>query len=354
MLGLNMMFITFFLATTLFGATPNTSASLSPVSHEYGDPIIIKNRILTEVNQRPISVLDVTRQMDMFLNQNYPQYAHSAVARYQYYKARWKPTLQQMIDRELMLSEAERYHLSITPEEVREEIQNRFGANIMDQLTGLKMSFEELKKTIEKDLLVQKIQWFKITAKALQHVTSQEIKKAYHQYLSENPPKNLWQYQFITIQFDELEKGIILAQKIIDLKETANHDLNAAVNLYNQQTDELDKRFLSVSQDMEVEEKMLSKAHYQTLNGLAANQWSDPITQTARNGKHVIRIFHLKAHTKEQAPSMETLSPHLKNYLLQEYAQKEHDTYLNMLRKRLGYDDKMLDIPDNFEPFSMQ
>jgi len=51
----------------------------------------------------------------------------SKTARYQFYSAQWYPTLQQMIDHELMVTDAETREVKVSDGEVREEIQTRFG-----------------------------------------------------------------------------------------------------------------------------------------------------------------------------------------------------------------------------------
>jgi hypothetical protein len=46
------------------------------------------------------------------------------------------------------------------------------------------------------------------------------------------------------------------------------------------------------------------------------------------------------------------LVPSLKQELLNQQAEKEMQLYLKRLRKRFGYDEKFLDLPAKFEPFS--
>jgi hypothetical protein len=47
------------------------------------------------------------KKMDMLLHQNYPQYADSPQARLQFYASRWRPIFMEMIDTELILSDAQ-------------------------------------------------------------------------------------------------------------------------------------------------------------------------------------------------------------------------------------------------------
>ena len=65
---------------------------------EESEELIVNNRILANVHGKAFSVLDVMKQMDVFLKRHYPQYLASKPARCQYYMENWKNTLNEMIN----------------------------------------------------------------------------------------------------------------------------------------------------------------------------------------------------------------------------------------------------------------
>ena len=88
------------LATALI-CTSSPSADPHPaVSFEGNESLIVYNRILAKVNGKTLSVIDVMRKMDLFLQRNYPHLVDSKVARFQFYSSQWRETLAQMIDQE--------------------------------------------------------------------------------------------------------------------------------------------------------------------------------------------------------------------------------------------------------------
>ena len=193
--------------------------------------IVVNNRILTKLNGKNISVLDVMKQMDVFLSRYYPQYMDSKTARYQFYSAQWYPTLQQMIDHELMVTDAETREVKVSDGEVREEIQTRFGPNVMGALDQLGITYDEAREMVHQDMIVQRIQWFRVTSKVLQKVTSQEIKNAYQKFIQENPAKDEWKYQFATIRAADEAAAKEFAGKLADLKEKSQGNLTVAADL---------------------------------------------------------------------------------------------------------------------------
>ena len=320
--------------------------------HAQPHEVAVNNRILTTVNGKTLSMLDVVKQMDVFLSQYYPQYLDSEPARMQFYTMQWKSTLQRMIDQELMMADAESREVKATDAEVREEIQNRYGPNVSESLDKLGITHDEAKKMIHQELVVQKIQWLRVTSKALSKVTTEVVKKAFDEYLVKNPPKEMWTYQFLTLRYDENDTAMSLAEQIVNLQESSGGALSVAADLFKQKLPEAEWTHLSLSSEFQSEEKELSQAHREILSQMTIGGWSKPVLQQSRDGSQVVRIFHLKSHTKQEAPVFETMATGLKQELLNQYAEKEMDVYLARLHQRFNYSQSSLDIPSQFEPFS--
>ena len=346
--------IDFMLKTLLFsiailGFLQAQNPSLPPIEQVH--EIVVQNRILTKLNGKNISVLDVMKEMDMFLSRYYPQYMDSKTARFQFYSTQWRNTLQQMIDHELMVTDAETREIKVSDGEVREEIHSRFGPNVMGTLDQLGVSYDEAREKVEQDMIVQRIQWFRVTSKVLQKVTSQEIKNAYQKYLKENPAKEEWKYQFVTIRAADEAAAQELAHKLAALQEKSQGDLTVAVDLFKAELLPESTPTLSVSQEFTLEDKSLSQAHREVLSNMKPLEWSAPTSQLSRDGTTVVRLFHLKDHTKSEPPAFSAIANELKQNLLQETAEKETKTYIAKLHERFNFDDKSLDIPPHFEPF---
>lgn len=320
--------------------------------HADGEKIVVNNRILTTVNGKTLSVLDVVKKMDVFLSQNYPQYLDSEPTKMQFYNMRWKATLQQMVDEELMMADAESREVKATDAEVREEIQNRYGPNVMGSLDKLGITYEEAKKMVHQELVVQKIQWLRVTSKVLAKVTTEVVKKAFDEYLVKNPPKEMWTYQFLTLRYDDVDTARSLAAQIVDLNETAGGVLAVAADLFKQKLPEAEWTHLSLSSEFQSEEKELSAPHREILAKTELGKWSAPVVQESRDGSKVVRIFHLKGHTKQETPQFETMAGGMRTELLNKYADKEMEAYLARLHQRFNFAESSLDIPAQFEPFS--
>jgi hypothetical protein len=347
------MFKTILISALILGTLAANGPAMPQM--EQVQEIVVNNRILTKLNGKNISVLDVMKQMDVFLSRHYPQYMDSKTARYQFYSSQWLPTLQQMIDHELMVTDAEARQVKVSDGEVREEIQTRFGPNVMGSLDQLGITYDEAREMVQQDMIVQRIQWVRVTSKVLQKVTSQDIKNAYQKFLQENPAKEEWKYQFLTIRAEDETAGQELAAKLAALKEKTLANLTIAADLFKTELPpeptDIPKFTLNVSQDFTLEDKSVSQAHRDVLSQMKPAEWSAPTSQLSRDGTTVVRIFHLKEHTKTKPPAFASIYNDLKNNLLNITAEQENKIYVATLRKKFGFDDRALDIPPHFEPF---
>ena len=319
--------------------------------------LIVYNRILAKVGNKTISVIDVMKKMDLFLQRYYPQYVESKPARYQYYSSQWKETLKQMIDQELMLADAEHLELKLTDAEVREEMLERFGPAIIQTLDQIGLTYEEARQMVFDEMVVQRIMWYRVNSKALNNVHPKDIKKAYESFCKNHPVSDEWEYQVLSLRSANKNISETLAKKACDLLSSARMDLVVASEELKKEASEDSSVAITLSSDFKTDEKNIAKSHMEVLKSLKPGSFSPPVAQVSRTDQSTVyRIFHLKNHVKKEAPSFGKMADQLKDELLQEEAMKESSQYVAKLRSRLGYDEKtmMEEIPEDFQPFVLR
>lgn len=343
-----------FILTASFCCLAPILAEESPppiFEHEESQELIVYNRILAKVNDKTISVIDVMKKMDLFLQKFYPQFVGSKMARFQFYSSQWKEYLTQMIDQELMLADAEKLEIKITDAEVREEILTRFGPNIMPALDALGLTYEETRKMIQEEMLVQRMIWFRVNSKALGKVKSVDIKEAYRQFCEKNPELEEWLYQVLSVRSPDKESSALIAARAFELLQS-KFELSTICDQLKDET-----ITVTLSPEMRADEKSVSSQHKEVLKTLSENAFSTPIAQVSRvDNSTVYRIFYLKKHSKKIIPPFEKMAEQIKEQLLQEAAIKENTQYLAKLRERLGYDEKHMTetLPKDFQPFALR
>ena len=331
--------------------TPNPMAPAAP-------SFSINNRTLVRINGRVISLMDVVKKMDIIIYEHFPEIRNSPVKLYQFYSSQWRHTLDDMIFNELTIADGESKEIKISDGDVREEMERRFGPNIISNLTKLNLKYEEVKDMVHAELLVRQLHGMKIYSKAQMSVTPATIKTEYLAHLQKNPSKEELTYQVISVRGKDIQKCKHVIEHVstdLALPSTKLADLVDSVKTLPAVQDK--SVTVNVSQDIVLDAKNLSDEHKTILSALKEKEFSNPIAQVSRvDNSNVYRIFHLKSRKTIETPKFQQMSEELENNLLNKAAQKEKEEYKQKLYKKFGFDKEFLSqiVPDDYQPFSIK
>ncbi len=326
-----------------------TEFSQYPITSEETGQITIHNRILTKFNNKIYSVLDVVKKMDMIFDSHYPQFAHSKLARYQFYNAQWKDTLQKMLDQELILLDAERIGVKATNAEVREELLRKYGPNLQTSLARLNLSRKEADKMISEDLIAEKTLYFKVYSEALR-VRPNDIKEKYKAYCEKNPASQKWHYQVLTIRSEDENISQALAQLAFDLLKEKRDLSDISKNLQSENPNTT----VLFTPEIISDNASISQAHKTVIETLNPGDFSTPISQVNKDRSIVHRIFYLKEKDVINPPEFSKLAEKIKDGLIQESIALHLSNYMKTLKTRYGFSEQDLTINSDFKPFSYQ
>ena len=328
-----------------------TSLSLAAgMNFSQGPKIAVQNTILSQVNGKTISMIDVKKKMDLMFHQTYPQLIDSAPARVQFYEASWRRVLMDLIDHELILAEAAEKEIKLTDGEVREVMEERFGPNVMQTLDKIGLTYDETWKMVRNELIVQRMSWWFIQSKAVTSVTPQDIRQAYRLHLIEHPPYSEWNYRVISIRVQEPNEA--LSEQVYQLLLESEAPPEALEGTLKQL--ETPGVSIALSSEYKAKTQELSDTHQAALSVLAPGTYSKPSAQVSRiDQKTVYRIFYLIGKQEFPAPAFESLAHDLRDQLIEKAVAQESELYLSKLRKYYGLDMKKT-VPEDLHPFSLQ
>lgn len=349
-----------FLFLTLFLALQHCLCAAPDVSlfqQEDNKKIVIHNRVLAKVNDKSITVYDLMKKMDMLFYKQFPQYTTSVQARYQFYNANWKPILRDLMDKELILADAEEVKMPVSNGDVRQEMEEVFGPNIIANLDQVGLSFEEAWKMVHSDIIIKRMLYSRANMKAMKKVTPIVLRDAYTSFAKENQRPETWVYTIITIRDPDPDKGA-----------EAAHQAHQQLVKEHVSPKDLGERLVKLASVAPTTKVNLSEEYTHTaeemaenskkiLAGLSAGQFSDPQPQKSRaDGSTVYRIFYLQQQKQAGAPPFREVSKDLNDRLIDEESSKEIDQYLARLRKHFDVQGGDLELlkKENFQPFVLQ
>jgi len=313
-----------------------------------------KNTILAKVADKAITAYDVKKRLDIFFNRSFPDLIESTTARYQYYISGWQHTLDDMINNQLMLIDAEKKELKITDGELREEIETRYGPNVMINLEKINLTYEEALKATKEEMILQRMMYYFIKAKADQKITPSAIRNAYRLYCNENPPQQIWSYHVISIRSDDDKLSSEIAQKTLALLKEKNTNPKELEELIKELEKDSKNCKINLSKLYSVNNKEISSSQQKILSSLEKNSYSDIVCQTSRSTKKKInRIFYLKDYEKKETESFVEMSSKLKDQLLNTTLLEESDKYFAKLKNQYHVE-KNPNISKDFVPFVIE
>ncbi|GAB5412279.1 MAG: hypothetical protein ChlgKO_13930 [Chlamydiales bacterium] len=323
----------------------------SPLPQAEQQQITINNRILVKVFDKTFTLMDVTKRMDLFLHRHWPAAFDSKTSLYQFYSGNWRATLDEMIDSQFILKEAEEKKMEVSDGEVREEMEELFGPNIMGNLDKLNLTYEEAKKYIHEQLVVRRLTGYFVHSKARQDVGPQKIKDAYLSELGKSGSDDLYTYQVLSVTGDDEKLCEEAAQRASSLLAAGITGLKDAANTLKK---EFEGVTIRVGNDYVVESSKLSPKHQQVLASLDIGQVSVPENQKSQaNPKGVWRLFHLKDHIEKQAIAFSEKEEEIENKLLRKRLDIHQANFTANLRKKYNFSKDEIDknIPENYQPF---
>lgn len=326
----------------------------------FGQPeslhLVVNNRILATVNDKAISVVDVMKKMDMLFYRQFPEYTSSVQARFQFYQVNWKHVLNDLIDKELVMADAEENKLPVSGGDVRQEMETLFGPNIITNLDKVGLTFDEAYKMVLDDITIRRMIYIRVNAKAIKSVTPQVVRTAYEEFAKENIRPDQWEYRVISIRDKDETRGAEIANLVhrlmeekISFEELPNQVKSNSI--YHPSTS------LNISEEHHHTEKELSANYKEILLKMQSESLSDPVAQKSRSDKStVFRIFYLKQMKPGGVVPFNEAEKIIKEKLIDDTISKETDAYLNKLRQHFHVHDTHLKemLANDFQPFALQ
>lgn len=319
--------------------------------------IFVNNRILAKVNETPISTIDVMKKMDLLFYRQFPQYAGSVEARYQYYNMNWKPVLEEMVEKELVLADAAAVKMEVSNGDVRQEIETFFGPNIIANLDKAGLTYEEASKMVREDLMIRRMMMARVNSKAVRAVTPTDIKREYEAFAVSDAIPDQWKYQVISIRAKDATEGAEAANHAYRLLAEENIGTDHFLEKLKEESLMNGETTFSVSDEFVHNDKQVSEEYKKTLSSLSSGTFSQPISQQSRaTGDMVFRIFYLKELIPGGAPDFSLVEMKIKNMMIDKEVQKETERYIAKLKGHYDIQtgEKYNMYPEDYQPFVLR
>jgi hypothetical protein len=322
------------LTTTLLGAAPMPGMP-DPRAMARGGAaptsVICEPRILARVNGKVITTGDLVQRMDRILKTQAPHLVDEPAEKFQFYQAYWRPVLEEMIDSQLILADAQEREIVVEEGDVRDELNKRLGSSPHEKLEQMGCSFEEALQMVREELTTQRMIGMMAYSKAFLEVTPGAIKAAYDREYGAQGQERL-RYRVLTLRSKDAEAAAEAAQR---LETLAKQPSKEPVEKWADLARKGDKRInAQLSEEWDRVLPEMSELHAKALGHLQPGQVTGPLFQQGAEGESIFRLFYLADRSRSDPPPFAQMQQSLRNRLLDQVVQRETDQYLGQLRRQ--------------------
>lgn len=341
-----------------FGDPSSMPGGLSSLNRsEKLEHILVENRVLARINNHPISVIDVMKKMDSDFYLDYPHLMDSVMARFQFYKARWRSQFDRMVESELILEEAKIRKIELTDGDVRQEIEERFGPEIIVNMDKIGLTYDETWEMVKKDILVQRMTQGYLYLRGVFSVLPENLLQAYQSYIGKNKKPDHWKYYMISFKgANALEKALMAKELLLDMQKKSKDFSSLSLHLKGK-TSEFPSEEVSISNEFDLSSDQIQESHRNILAELKPQTISEPLKEMSRvTQKPVYRMFYLSEYQPGGKIELAEVEDKLIMQLKQDKFEQEYLAYVAILKDRYGITSESVydAIPSDFEPFTLK
>jgi hypothetical protein len=311
--------------------------------------VVVDNRVLACVRDQTITVVDVMKKLDMIFYQQYPQYRGIPEARYEFYAANWRKALDELVDRRLALLLAEEKQFRLTNGDIREELEEIYGPNVLMSLYGEGISIQDAHEMMREDILFRRVVSFFVQMPIYAEITPNIVKEAYDKKLETFKQQKGWLWRSVTIKS---KTGSCSKQEA----DTIWRDLHSrATKLRDLVAKPPEGLEIVVSQQFKSLYHDVSEAVSSVLNSLPIGSFSQPVAAQKNESSGTWRLYIVDEHFAPKTPEFCEIENALKQEIATPQISIKSEEFFQDLRKRYHAkyvlsEDQLLSL----QPFSLK
>ncbi|MBB64891.1 MAG: hypothetical protein CMO81_07475 [Waddliaceae bacterium] len=332
-------------------SSQQTSMTQAPSIERF---VHIDNQVLTKVNDKFISVLDVANELERVFDSEFKEYKDIPEARYEFYSAHWRQFFQDMVDRQLVIADADEQELPLTEGEIRLQIEQMYGPDVVGNLDRAGLSMEEAREQIIDDMKMGRMMYIRVHSKAMGTISPKLIRETYTKYSKTVKEPESWSYKVLTLRSEDDETLATSAKELFSLLNEGTLEIESLEEYLQDNTKE--SVTVNISDLYERTEQDISASHRDILTNMKAQEFSSPNLQLSKRTKEsTYRIFYLESHQEAELATLEELEPRVIQKIRSETSIKKTNEYLSRLHEHFDCDpEKILSqLGSNYQPFNL-
>ena len=158
--------------------------------------------------------------------------------------------------------------MEVSNGDIRQEMENMFGPNIIDNLDNLGLTFDDAWNIVKDEIIIRRMLYHRVNNRAIKRVTPQLIYETYQEFAKNNPRTGEWRYNVISVQDKNLENSSLTAKQIFHLLTDDKISVSDLADTLQQRGLVAESTRITISEEIVVSEKEISNSHKEILSTL--------------------------------------------------------------------------------------
>lgn len=333
-------------------------ARAAPISPSGVPTLKVNNRLLVTVLGRPITVLDVQRHMEAQFFANFPQYRNQPEVKWDFFQARWRDTLDEMINEELILADASDKDITVSDGDVREEMIKRFGVDLAVAMDTMGMELEEAWEIVRRDLMSQRMLGGMVFFPAFCTVKADDVRSTYQQALAQSAEEATCKYKVVSIKAADSSAAEVAAALVYHHMKQQGCDPEVILAELREAEALPPGVTCSISEEFSQPMKSINNSYRDVLSRLERGTFSQPIAQHSRAQRTTVQriLCCIDKSDAESLPSFAEVAQNIHDRLVQQAADSQMKEYTGKLRQRYGIRPEDIErwAPVDLRPFQVR
>lgn len=317
-----------FILFSIVLATPSLSLGADDDVKIARSSIVVHNHILWNYRGCVITVMDVVKRLEQF-GQNMKGFdSMDSAQKLEFYQQNWRGALQDIMDSDLIYQDAVDHNMQVSDAEGRDQLVHLYGEHYITEIDRLGLTMKEALDRVKKDLLIQRMLYFRVHFQARNSITPSLLAQTYKEMCKEQPETDFWTYQTVTFK-GPTATAVDLAQKW-QKELLTGQSLEACQEKYTSQ------HVSTVTSRLHQQSSLhLSAKYLETLTATQAQTWSDPVIFKEDAKEGIVRLFYLKEKNHQAPPAFSKVRRQIEDHLFEKAASEEQQRYIVKLRRQL-------------------
>jgi hypothetical protein len=260
-----------------------------------------------------------------------------------------------MVDRELVLLDAQDKKFEVSQGDVREELEEIFGPNVMLNLDNAGLTYDEAFSILKNEITIRRMLYMQVRQKVMATIAPQDIRALYDKYREKKGDEKECHWSCITVKNvtqDGLKEVADELYFLLTQDQVPASDLETVLQKKGLLTEGME---VTISPLFTQKSGEIAENLQELFFSMKEGEWSKPQKLASRRGFESMRLYHIEKCQAADVETFESKELELREALIESRMEEKTKEYYKELEAlyTISKDEIEKELPETFQPFEL-